>query len=286
MLIPNLIRVSRIPLAKCTRCLAWLRNIRHFDSTQIAQIGDSHLFSPLSVCFLFSGAAYGQWAKAATQFAFELAEKRVAGEGPARVRVEAERSGGFLVVGLGQHLFPVYTGDEFLPRIEVEQMGCVRPTRVRGRAGPPVGPWRARHLCADGIALDVAHRGDGVGLVHGTRVEASLPEVPTPAMEPVDVLRIDEMGAPDGKVQRFFARRSGDKVDVVGHEAVSQHADPMFAALLTQQVEVGNAVGVYEEHVLLVVPTLGDMVGQSGYDDSRVSWHGKMVAESAGEVNK
>ncbi len=69
--------------------------------------------------------------------------------------------------------------------------------------------------------------------------------------------------------------RGGDEVDVVGHEAVSQYADPVFGALLAQEIEVGNAVGVYEEHVLSVVPTLGDVVGQSGQDDSRVSWHEK-----------
>ena len=143
-------------------------------------------------------------------------------------------------------------------------MGCVRPAGVCGGAGPPIGPWCARHFCADGIALDVAHRGDGVRLVHGTRVEASLPEVPAPAVEPVDILRIDEVGAPDGEVERFFPCRCGDKMDVVGHEAVSQYADPMFAALLAQEVNVGHAVGVYEEHILSVVPTLGDMVGQSG----------------------
>ena len=72
---------------------------------------------------MFPGAAHGEWAKAATQFAFELAEKRVAGEGPARARVAAERSGGFLVAGLGEHLFPVYTADEFPPGNEVGKTG-------------------------------------------------------------------------------------------------------------------------------------------------------------------
>ena len=70
-------------------------------------MGDSHLLSPLLFRLLFSGAADGQWTKAAAQSAFEFAEKRVAGEGPAGLRVEAERSGGFFVVGLGEHLFPV-----------------------------------------------------------------------------------------------------------------------------------------------------------------------------------
>ncbi len=218
--------------------------------------------------------------------AFQLAEKRVADEGPARLRVEAKRSGGFLVVALGEHLFPVCAGDEFAPCFEVEQLGCVRPARVRGRAGPAVGPWRARQLRADGIALDVAHRGDGVRFVHGTGVEASLPEVSAAAAEPVDVLRIDEMGAPDGQVERILPCRGGDKVDVVGHETVSQDVHLMFAALLAQEVEVGNAIGIYKKHVLAVVPTLGDMVGQSGYDDARVSWHGETLPEFARKVNK
>jgi len=60
----------------------------------------------------------------------------------------------------------------------------------------------------------------------------------------------------------------------------------MFAALLAQEVEVGNAIGNYKKHVLAVVSTLSNMVGQSGYDDARVSWHGETLPEFARKVNK
>lgn len=56
----------------------------------------------------------------------------------------------------------------------------------------------------------------------------------------------------------------------------------MFAALLAQEVEVSYAVSVYEEHVLAVVPTLGDMVRESGYDDACVSWYGQNGSKTSG----
>lgn len=40
-----------------------------------------------------------------------------------------------------------------------------------------------------------------------TGVEASLPEVSAAAVEPVDLLRKDEMGASDGQGERFIACR-------------------------------------------------------------------------------
>jgi len=64
---------------------------------------------------LFFGAAYGEWAEAAAEFAFELAEERVAGERAAGVRVEAERRDGVFVVGLGEHFLPVYITGQLLP---------------------------------------------------------------------------------------------------------------------------------------------------------------------------
>ena len=168
------------------------------------------------------------------------------------------------------------------------------PTRAR-LVQSPFFAGSGPRVCA--AALDQ-------GYVHGTRVilariglqftrsgrewtgvKAPQPQAPAPAMEPVDVLRIDKMRPPHGQVQRVLPRGRRDEMDVVRHQAVSQHPHPVLLALLAQQPQVRDTVPIHKEHVVAVIPPLRDRMRQPRYDDARLSSHATRILELEGKVN-
>jgi len=70
---------------------------------------------------------------------------------------------------------------------------------------------------------------------------------------------------------------------VVGHETVSvdTYSEPL--ARLLEQIEKHAAIIVDEEHILLVVPALSDVMGASRDDDPRRSRHGRRLQDGPGE---
>jgi hypothetical protein len=90
-----------------------------------------------------------------------------------------------------------------------------RPRAARGTSTGPASSFRvrdrhrfslrktARRNGVSPVQLDVSHRGHRIRIVHWTRVEPPLPQVPAPAMEPVDVLRIDKMRPPNRWLSLF-----------------------------------------------------------------------------------
>ena len=104
-------------------------------------------------------------------------------------------------------------------------------------------------------------------------VEPVLPKVPAPTMQTIDVLRIPIVRASQGLGQSRLRCRRGDQVDVIGHQAIAVHSQPVPLPLFLKQTEVRDSVVVHEEHVLAVVAPLRDVVRQARNDDPGNSRH-------------
>ena len=60
---------------------------------------------------------------------------------------------------------------------------------------------------------------------------------------------------------------------MIVHEAVAEDVQPRLAGIVAEGLHVEVPVLFSEEDVLVVVPTLGDMVWDAGDGDSREAWH-------------
>jgi hypothetical protein len=63
-------------------------------------------------------------------------------------------------------------------------------------------------------------------------------------------------------------------VDVVGHQAIAEHAQAAAAAPLGEQLTVGVAIGIVKKNGLAVVPPLRNVVRDTGRNHARDAWHG------------
>jgi len=63
------------------------------------------------------------------------------------------------------------------------------------------------------------------------------------------VLRIEQMGSPQGPRKRIFALRSHNKVYMVRHQAVSRYFDAFTLRTLTKTSKILSAVPIPEEDI-------------------------------------
>lgn len=173
------------------------------------------------------GPADGLGAQSASQLIFEFAEQRIAGWRATRVRVETQGGCGPRVVALRRHPLPVNLRQAFVPRVEVKQSGAIHPGHVSAAAGPRIRPRCARHPSAPELSLNVSQGGERASVIHGTRVKSALPQRAAASVQTVDILRMHKVRATNGRVQRVFARRDGDEMNVVGYEAIAPGCAPL-----------------------------------------------------------
>jgi hypothetical protein len=57
-------------------------------------------------------------------------------------------------------------------------------------------------------------------------------------------------------------------MNVIAHQAIAHHFQVILVGLFFQQFQVHPPVIIHEEHILAVVPTLRDMMGESDGDGS------------------
>jgi len=106
-----------------------------------------------------------------------------------------------------------------MPRAEIEQAGTVgSDAAMRRRAGPWIFPGVFRHSRAHGIQVDVSRRVPSVRIVHRAGVRPALPEMTHALMQPMHMLRIEQMRTRQGLRERFLAHRNHHKVYMVGRE--------------------------------------------------------------------
>jgi hypothetical protein len=63
-------------------------------------------------------------------------------------------------------------------------------------------------------------------------------------------------------------------VDVVGQQAIAEHAQAAAAAPLGEQLTVGVAIGIVKKNGLAVVPPLRNVVRDTDRNHARDAWHG------------
>jgi hypothetical protein len=71
------------------------------------------------------------------------------------------------------------------------------------------------------------------------------------------------VGSAKGFGEGVVSLRDGDEVNVVGHKAIAEEADGVSGAVVGEGEEVDAAVAVVKEDGFLVVPALGDVMGDS-----------------------
>ena len=106
------------------------------------------------------------------------------------------------------------------------------------------------------------------------------------AVHAIDVLGVEIVSSADGFGECGGVARDRDDVDVIDHQAISQHVQTEPLGLLFEPVEIYMAVIVNEENVLLIVATLSDMVRHVFKNYSGQSWHNRKYSKKRHDVNK
>ena len=207
-------------------------------------------------------------------------------KGPARALVALEALAFIGLKALGQVFRPVAD----LPRPQERTVGRKqwvgpREDAAGGAAPAPIlGPGHETR--PHGVEVDVAGGLAEVGVLHGIRGKAPLPEVAAPAPAEIDAARVVAVGFADGEAQGLLALGHGDEVDVVGHEAPAPDPNAMALAMLGEQLDVGHVVALAEKGLLAAVAALGDVVREAGGDDAGESGHGGSMPPGVGAVKK
>ena len=164
-----------------------------------------------------------------------------------------------IVVVVGCQIIRFAGEAEFAPQPGVEQGIGVETVDVRAGAGPNVVFGAFGQAGADGVEVDVGQRREQVRGAEGAGEEAVLPQVSAGAVQAVEALGVDAVGASQGLGERVGALGDGDEMNVIGQQTVAEQGDAVDGAFAAQGVEVEAAVVVAEEDVLAVVAALGDV---------------------------
>ncbi len=148
------------------------------------------------------------------------------------------------------------------------------------RARPGVLVRALDHASPYGITLDVADYGQQMRIVlYRKGVEAFLEEVAAYARAKVDSAGVAPMGFADGSGQGGFLRGDEDTMDVVRHQTPGPHVHVVLGGEVGQQAEVGVSIGIVRKKRHRPDPTLDDVVGQLGQDDTRQVGHGWVIPD-------
>ena len=88
------------------------------------------------------------------------------------------------------------------------------------------------------------------------------------------------MGLADRPAQAIGLLRNQDQMDVVGHQAIGPYFHARLAGLLGQEIAIDLVVPVLEEDRFTPVPTLGDVMGETGNDHASQARHDGNVSRT------
>jgi len=129
---------------------------------------------------------------------------------------------------------PRFTGVVPPPLCRVEEP-VIGHADMRLSTRPTPLPWLCCQTAAGGILFYVDHRGPQVRLVERDRVIAGLPEMSHAAQTKMESASIVTVKLPEGLGKRLRMVRCCNQVDMVGHEAPSQHGDPVVLWMMAQK---------------------------------------------------
>ena len=94
--------------------------------------------------------------------------------------------------------------------------------------------------------------------------------MPRPALALIDSRGVVLVNIPERFPHAVIFQRNRNKVDMVGHQAVGEDFDSVPAAELGQQADVSVIIGFLEVGPLAAISPLGDVMRDSGNDDSGI----------------
>ena len=133
---------------------------------------------------------------------------------------------------------------------------------------------RSHHAGPDGVELHVPDRSDQMGVVHGARMEAALPQMPRPSVALVDEPRVSLVYGRQGLVEAADRLRHENEVGMIGHQTPRKHTNLRLPAAFPDQLDVAGVIALAEERLLPPVATLNDVVGDAWDDDTSDARHG------------
>ena len=159
------------------------------------------------------------------------------------------------------------------------QLARVRQDRIlaqpamRGRTRPTILLGRCDHPAPHRIALDVSHGRPEVLLVQRAGEEPSLPQPSADVARPVDVLGVTHVHRLQGRSERPLLVRDGYEVHVVGHEAVRLDGHAVLGGVVSQKLEVAQAISLGEEDILAAIAALREMMRTTRNDHASHARH-------------
>jgi hypothetical protein len=94
------------------------------------------------------------------------------------------------------------------------------------------------------------------------------------------------LGVAHGERERVGARRDGNQVDVVRHQAVTEDAQLAISGVSGQQGQVGLAVFVVKEEIAAEVAALGDVVRAAHGHHSTNACHQNYSGATGGKFSR
>ena len=88
-------------------------------------------------------------------------------------------------------------------------------------------------------------------------------------MKAVDILRIAKVRSADCFCQRILLVRNRDDMNMITHQAIADQLQRVLLRLLFQKLQIHPTIIINEEHILAVIPALGNMMGE-------ISWNAKI----------
>ena len=122
-------------------------------------------------------------------------------------------------------------------------------------------------------------------LIHRPAAEAALPEMSGALLARVYSSGIGTMHFGKRRTQCIDMIGHKHQVDMIGHQHPTPHRHAVRAAMPAKQFAVGGIVGLPEERPLPSVPSLGDVVRNTGQYVSRQSRHQRTMAQHPDNVN-
>jgi hypothetical protein len=260
--------------------------IKNWDTNQLLASGVFLINITLSGPFLFVFAAFGtpsgDSADAAAEVGLDFAQKSVIAKGTAGSRMQAQAINHALRGRRClQYRFPFPGGHlpEAIPRQKEARWVSALPAMHR-RARPGILPCLGRHPRPDRVQLDIGRRMIRMGVIQRTRVEAVLPEMPQPPMQPVDILRVHQVRPAQRFRQRRLLLRRHQKMDMIGHQTVRRDRQPIALRDLFQIRQIDPVIRLHKEDILPVITPLGHMMRHPGYHTPRLPGHEQSLSRT------
>ena len=105
------------------------------------------------------------------------------------------------------------------------------------------------------------------------------------AIQMIHVPRVEIVRSADRLGKRLIIAGYSYDMNMIAHQAVSQHMQTEALRLTFEQFQVNLAIIISKENVLLIIAALDDMVRRLWYNYSSDPWHDRKYTKHPNNVN-